>query len=122
MVAIANPALRTVFEYEAMRKLDRLMKFAFSPVFGRAFRPMFDAGEAEAAETHWWLAPVGGVDTILAAYCIAAYDAKNAASLVASYDNLAAPLNGLPDGTYDCTPIVVPDWANGSGWMFTILT
>lgn len=69
--------------------------------------------------THWWLAPSGGMDTIPAANCIAAYDAKNAASLAASYDNLAAPGNGLLDGTYDCALGVAPNWANGTGWTGT---
>ncbi len=61
----------------------------------------------------WYLA--GG---IAAANCIAAYTPKGAASLAASYDNNAAPGNGLADGTYDAAPGVAPTWASATGWTF----
>ena len=60
-----------------------------------------------AAAVPWYLS--GGID---ATNCIAAYDAKNAASLAASYVNLAKP------GTYDAAPGVAPTWAAGTGWTF----
>lgn len=47
----------------------------------------------------------------------AAYTPYGAASLAASYDNNAAPANGLPDGTYDCTPGNVPTFDALSGWV-----
>lgn len=65
-----------------------------------------------AAVVPWWLS--GG---ILAANCLAAYTPKGAASLAASYDNNAAPGNGLPDGTYDAAPGVAPTWNAATGWI-----
>ena len=67
-------------------------------------------GGAAAA---WYLA--GGVS---AANCIAAYTPKGAASLAASYDNNAAPGNGLADGTYDAAPGVAPTFDTATGWTF----
>lgn len=67
-------------------------------------------GGAAAA---WYLA--GGVS---AANCIAAYTPKGAASLAASYDNNAAPGNGLADGTYDAAPGVAPTFDTATGWSF----
>jgi hypothetical protein len=58
-------------------------------------------------ETPWWLA--GGIS---AGDVVAAYQAKGAASLAASYVNLANP------GTYDAAPGVAPTWATGTGWTF----
>lgn len=55
----------------------------------------------------WFLA--GGVN---AANCIAAYAPKGAASLAASYTNLANP------GTYDATTTSAPTWSAANGWMF----
>lgn len=66
-----------------------------------------------SAATPWWLS--GG---IAAANCVAAYTPKGAASLVASYDNNAAPGNGLADGTYDAAPGVAPTWGAATGWTF----
>lgn len=60
-----------------------------------------------AAAVPWWLS--GGV---AAANCVAAYQSKGAASLAASYVNLANP------GTYDAAPGVAPDWDSGTGWTF----
>ena len=65
-----------------------------------------------AAAVSWWLS--GG---IVAANCLAAYTPKGAASLAASYDNNAAPGNGLPDGTYDAAPGTAPTLVAG-GWSF----
>jgi len=62
----------------------------------------------------WYLS--GGIS---AANCIAAYTPKGAASLTASYDNNAAPANGLPDGTYDAAPGVAPGFDTALGWLFT---
>lgn len=78
-----------------------------------------DSGRARIAQpgfsaaTPWWLS--GG---IAAANCVAAYTPKGAVSLAASYDNNAAPGNGLPDGTYDAALGVAPTWAAGTGWAF----
>lgn len=56
----------------------------------------------------WYLA--GGVS---AANCVAAYQPKGAASLAASYINLANP------GTYDATaPTAAPTFAAATGWTF----
>lgn len=68
---------------------------------------------ASAAIIPWWLS--GGVT---AANCLAAYTAKGAASLAASYDNNAAPGNGLADGTYDAGPGVAPTFDAATGWTF----
>jgi len=53
----------------------------------------------------WWLA--GGAPTP-----VAVYQPKGAASLAASYVNLANP------GTYDAAPGVAPMWAAETGWTF----
>jgi hypothetical protein len=55
----------------------------------------------------WWLS--GGIP---AANCIAAYQPKGAASLAASYVNLANP------GTYNAAPGVAPTWDAVNGWIF----
>jgi hypothetical protein len=55
----------------------------------------------------WYLA--GGIS---AANCIGAYKAKGAASLAASYLNLANP------GTYDAAPGTAPNWTAANGWVF----
>lgn len=60
----------------------------------------------------WWLS--GGV---AAANAVAVYKAIGAASLAASYDNIAAPGNGLADGTYDAAPGGAPT-LDASGWVF----
>ena len=65
------------------------------------------SGWQAAAVVPWYLS--GG---ILAANCIAAYQPKGAASLAASYVNLANP------GTYDAAPGTAPTWAAGTGWTF----
>lgn len=61
-----------------------------------------------AVSAGWWDA--GG--TIPAANCIAAYQPKGAASLAASYTNLANP------GTYNAAPGSAPDWDSTNGWKF----
>lgn len=64
---------------------------------------------AGAAAAQWWLS--GGVS---AANVIAVYQPIGAASLAASYTNLANP------GTYDATaPGVAPNWTAADGWIFT---
>lgn len=62
-----------------------------------------------AAASPWWLS--GGVS---AANAIAVYQPKGAASLAASYSNLANP------GTYNAAPGVAPTWAAATGWTFAI--
>ena len=59
------------------------------------------------------LPAAGGIDWYLAggiATCVAAYAAKNAASLAASYINLPNP------GTYNAAPGTAPDWDAVLGW------
>lgn len=65
------------------------------------------------AAVPWYLS-----GSIPAANCLAAYTPKGAASLAASYNNDAAPGNGLPDGTYDAATGVAPTWASATGWTF----
>lgn len=64
-------------------------------------------GVATAAAVPWWLS--GG---IAAANCVAAYQPIGAASLAASYINLANP------GTYDAAPGVAPTFNAATGWTF----
>jgi hypothetical protein len=66
--------------------------------------PVVHAGSAAIP---WYLQ--GGV---AATNCLAAYQAIGAASLAASYTNLANP------GTYDLSGGTAPDWAGGTGWTF----
>jgi len=56
----------------------------------------------------WYL--TGGIAT---ASCVAAYKAKGAADLAASYDNLTG------NATYDITTAAAPDWDAINGWKFT---
>lgn len=60
-----------------------------------------------AAASSWWLAD----NTIDAANVIAVYQPKGAASLAASYINLANP------GTYDAAPGTAPSWNATDGWI-----
>lgn len=60
-----------------------------------------------AAVIPWYLS--GGIP---AAACVAAYQPKGAASLAASYVNLANP------GTNDAAPGVAPTFAAATGWTF----
>lgn len=78
-------------------------------MFSGAFRAPFvsPVASAGAAATPWYLA--GGV---LAANCKAAYQPIGAASLAASYVNLANP------GTNDAAPGTAPSWASATGWTF----
>lgn len=80
---------------------DLLDKFwgAFQGAFAAPF------GGAAAAPANWWEA--GG-----ATGCIAAYQPKGAASLAASYTNLANP------GTYDAAEGVAPAFDTATGWTF----
>jgi hypothetical protein len=79
-------------------------------MFGQTFEPTFRrvmGGTAAITAAPWWLS--GGV---AAANCVAAYAAKGAASLAASYVNLANP------GTYDLSPVVnPPTWDTVNGWL-----
>lgn len=78
---------------------------AFAPVFGRPFAAPFDR---RAAVVPWWL--LGGVS---AGSAVAVYQPKGAASLAASYVNLANP------GTYDAAPGTAPTFDAATGWTFT---
>src|SRR5512138_3111744 len=62
--------------------------------------------QVASAPAGWWLS--GGMAT---GNCLGAYDAKNAASLAASYINLNSP------GTHDLTVGVEPAWTAGIGWI-----
>ena len=82
----------------------------FGAVFPRVLRPVFGPGlAAVAAAANWWEA--GG-----ASGAVAAYQPKGAASLAASYINLANP------GTYDAAPYptsgFAPAWNATDGWTF----
>lgn len=70
--------------------------------FGRILRPIFDPGLAVAPP--WW--------QVAGKTCVAAYQPKGAASLAASYVNLATP------GTYDAAQGVAPTWDTETGWLF----
>ena len=61
----------------------------------------------QAAAVSWWLS--GGIS---AGNCYAAYAAKGAASLAASYSNLNNP------GTNDAGVGVAPTWGAATGWVF----
>ena len=58
----------------------------------------------------WWVPTTGS------ATCVAAYQPKGAASLAASYVNLANP------GTYDLTEGVAPTFDAATGWAFDATT
>jgi len=79
----------------------------FGAPFGRIFAPPFSPRTAAPASGGWWLA--GG---IAPANCVAAYQAKGAASYATSLVNLANP------GTYNATEGDAPDWDAVSGWKF----
>jgi hypothetical protein len=64
-------------------------------------------GAWPSAASNWW-EPTTGSFTV-----VAAYQAKGAADLAASYTNLANP------GTYDAAVIVAPTWDSTNGWIFT---
>lgn len=81
------------------------------PLGGRGVMSPLGVTAGAAAVAPWYLS--GG---IAAANCLAAYTPKGAASLAASYDNNAAPGNGLADGTYDCTLGVAPTFDTSYGW------
>jgi len=76
----------------------------FAPVFGRTFSPTFKPNSLAVAGG-WWLS--GGIP---AANCIAAWQAKNAASKVASLVNLANP------GTNNMNEVGTVNW-NATGWL-----
>lgn len=78
---------------------------AFAPIFQRPFSATFDRRAAAAAAASWWQA--GGAPTP-----VAVYQPKGAASLAASYVNLANP------GTYDAALGVAPSFDAATGWTF----
>lgn len=80
--------------------------YFFLPPFGGGFTNPF--ASSRAAAIPWYLS--GG---IAAANCVGAYQAKGAASLAASYVNLANP------GTNDLTVGDAPAWDTSYGWDFT---
>ena len=61
---------------------------------------------SQQSKANWWEA--GGAPTP-----VAVYQPIGAASLAASYVNLANP------GTYDAAPGVAPTWASATGWTFS---
>ena len=65
---------------------------------------MAAAGVTGTPAAGWWV--------VAGKTCVAAYQPIGAASLAASYTNLANP------GTYDAAPGVAPTWASGTGWTF----
>lgn len=65
-----------------------------------------------AVDKPWYLA-----DGDLATRCVYAYCPVGAASLAASYNNIAAPGNGLADGTYDATAVAAPTFDPTEGWV-----
>lgn len=84
----------------------------FGATFGRVFSPTFQPNsQSSAAAVPWYLS--GG---IAAANCIVAYQPKGAASLAASYVNLANP------GTYNAEPGSAPSFDTTIGWTFTTST
>jgi len=86
--------------------LSDLIARVFSAPFAKVFNSPIASPGAVAA-IPWYLS--GG---IVAANCVVAYDAKNAASQAASYINLNNP------GTNDAVVGSAPTWAAGSGWTF----
>lgn len=86
-----------------MLKLGVGRKISFVPGIGiNVITPQ------SAAAASWWLS--GGIP---AANCIAAYQAKGAASYAASKVNLAQP------GTYNLTEGLAPSWDAATGWTST---
>lgn len=77
----------------------------FNQVFGNAFHKTFS--DISVIVTPWYLS--GG---IAPANCVAAYQAKGAASYAVSKSNLANP------GTYDLAEGSAPSWSTASGWTF----
>ena len=77
----------------------------FGSTFGRIFSPTFQPN-SQAIAGGWWLS--GGIDP---ANCVAAYQAKGAASYAASKVNLANP------GTHDAVDgSSYPTWDASDGW------
>ena len=90
----------------------------FSSSFGRVFSPTFQPKSQAKAGGDWWLA--GGVNPT---NCVAAYQAKGAASLTASKVNMANP------STYNLIEMNTVSWdaingwnGNGSGYFKTGIT
>ena len=77
---------------------------AFQAVFPRVMHLAFGPGLATSTAVSWW--------QVTGKTCVAAYQPIGAASLAASYINLANP------GTYDAAPGVAPTWASLTGWAF----
>ena len=83
----------------------------FGSVFGRTFSPTFQPKSQAAAGGGWW--DLNGTLTS----CVAAYQAKGAASYEASKVNLVS------GGTYDLTaPTADPAFDTSYGWSFTKAT
>ena len=70
-------------------------------------RTLGPLGVTAKVASSWWLS--GGIS---ASNAVAAYAPKGAASLAASYTNLANP------GTYDAAPGVAPTFDTSTGWTF----
>jgi hypothetical protein len=76
-------------------------------ILGNPLTTRTTAEEPDPPATPWYLA-----GEVSAANCIAAYQPKGAASLAASYVNLANP------GTYNAAPGVAPAFDTAAGWTF----
>jgi len=78
----------------------------FGSVFGRTFSPTFQpSSQATAAAGGWWLS--GG---IAAANCVAAYQAKGAASYAVSLTDLSGNSHTITEGE------TAPNWDTSKGW------
>jgi len=92
-----------LYEHRVRSKLDDLISRVFSAPFAKVFSsPIASPGAAVA--NPWYLS--GG---IAAANCRGAYAAKGAASLAASYTNLANAALPLTEG-------IAPTWDVTTGW------
>lgn len=114
--------LRTSYPLAIREKLSHLMKMAF-PVIYQPGQGVYDLNQtldftmSRALGIDWWLS--GGIS---AATGLATYTPKGAASLAASYDNNAAPGNGLPDGTHDAFLGTAPAFDTAIGWILNGVT
>jgi hypothetical protein len=86
----------------ALRRLWRVCHALMGP-----FAAPFAAPFVSSGAIPWYLAP--GLNLV---DCVAAYQAKGAASLEASYVNLAHP------GVNNAAPVVAPTWSALAGWIY----
>ena len=103
--------IATTYPLTVQHQIDRLLRIATQRP-GRNTQVSLGGLSVQqprggAAAVDWWLS--GGIS---AANCIAAYQPKGAASLAASYINLATP------GTNNVTIGVAPSFDTTTGWTF----